>query len=458
MNLAEHLRTVIKPHLLEPSRTISLAYSAGVDSHVLLNLLIDLIPEYPQHRFQAIHVNHGLSINADKWQQHCRQFCETHLIDFIGVKVSIDRQTGQSLEALAREARYAALLENTPNDGVILLAQHQDDQLETLLLQLKRGAGPKGLSSMALCSDSQRGIKLIRPLLDVSQQQIMDYAGINKLCWQEDESNQNLAFERNFLRHQIIPKLTEQWPKFAQSVGRTARLCAEQQQLLDEVCGEKLEALRDQDNTLDVAGLLSYSQPWIFQIVRLWLSEQFITMPSQAILQQLPNLLLAQEDANPAIEWLDWQLRRYQNRLCALPSLPPIEVTNYRLDANKILTLPQSLGEILLTLEQKRHTENLSNETAGLIFEVKFGGYSVKFKPQGANHSKPLKQWFKQWKIPPWQRERVVQIYDQDSLIAVLVNEQFILAHVAEKQDHSQQLSLHYTRQGRCGASAIICR
>lgn len=458
MNLVEHLHTVLTPFLAEPSKTINLAYSGGVDSHVLLALVIELTSDYPQHQFQAIHVNHGLSPNADKWQNHCHEFCKAHLIDFIAIKVNIDKQTGQSLEALAREARYKALLENTPDDGVILLAQHQDDQLETLLLQLKRGAGPKGLSSMALCSDSQRGIKLIRPMLDVSQQQISDYAITKKLSWQEDESNQNLAYERNFLRHQIIPKLTEQWPQFAQSVGRTARLCAEQQHLLDEVCSEKLDVLKDQNNTLNVKRLLAYSQPWIFQLVRLWLSDQTITMPSQAILQQLPNLLQAQDDANPAIEWLDWQFRRYQNRLYVLPRFPRIEAKTYPLIANNILTLPHSLGEISVRVEQIRNTENLTNEIADHRFEVRFGGFSVKFKPQEANHSKPLKQWFKQWKIPPWQRERVVQIFNQDELLAVLINEKFILTNIAEKQDHNLQVTINYIRQGVCGASATICR
>jgi tRNA(Ile)-lysidine synthase len=458
MNLVKHLHTVLKPFLAEPSKMISLAYSGGVDSHVLLNLLIEIIPNYPQHRFHAIHVNHRLSPNADKWQNYCEEFCRAHQINFAAVNVNVKRLAGQSLEAVAREARYKAILENTPDEGVVLLAQHQDDQLETLLLQLKRGAGPKGLSSMAFCSDSDRGIKLVRPLLDVSQQQINEYAISNKLHWQEDESNQNIAFERNFLRHQIIPKLTEQWPQFAQSVGRTARLCAEQQQLLDEVSREKLEVLRDEDNTLDVKGLLAYSQPWIYQLVRLWLSQQAITMPSQAILQQLPNLLQAQDDANPAIEWSGWQLRRFQNRLFALPNRPRVKAKKYPLSVNNILTLPELLGDISVSVEHTKPIENLSDKISVHNFEVKFGGFSVKFKPQGENHSKPLKQWFKHWKIPPWQREQAAQIYYQDKLLAVLLNDQFIVSHVDDQHDHNLQLTFQYTRQGICGASATICR
>lgn len=458
MNLVEHLRTVLTPILAEPSKTINLAYSGGIDSHVLLNLLIELLPDYPQHRFQAIHVHHGLSSNADQWQRHCQQYCDAHHINLTVVKVNIDKQAGQSLEALAREARYGALLDNTPDEGVILLAQHQDDQLETLLLQLKRGAGPKGLSSMALCSDSQRGIKLVRPLLDVSQQQIIDYAVANELSWQEDESNQNIAFERNFLRHQIIPKLTEQWPQFAKSAARTARLCAEQQHLLDEVCAEKLTTLRDNSNTLDVKGLLTYSHSWIFQLVRLWLSEQAVSMPSQAILQQLINLLQAQEDANPAIEWAGWQLRRYQNRLYVLPSSTQLIEAQFPLEDSNTLILPEGLGQLTLVIKDSDNNEADSVDSKDLNYDVRFGGYSVKFKPQDASQSKPLKQWFKLWQIPPWQREQTIQIFEQDRLLAVIVDDQFIVAQDRVSENSNKQLRITYTRQGVRGASATICR
>jgi tRNA(Ile)-lysidine synthase len=341
---------------------------------------------------------------------------------------------------------------------VILLAQHQDDQLETLLLQLKRGAGPKGLSAMALSSDSQRGIKLVRPLLDVSQQQIVDYAVTNELSWQEDESNQNIAFERNFLRHQIIPKLTQQWPHFAKSAGRSARLCAEQQQLLDEACAEKLTTLRDNSNTLDVKGLLTYSHSWIFQLVRLWLSEQAVSMPSQAILQQLPNLLQAQEDANPAIEWADWQLRRYQNRLYVLPSSTELIETQFPLEDSNSLILPEGLGQLTLVIKDSGNNDADSVDTKELNYEVRFGGFSVKFKPQDAQHSKPLKQWFKLWQIPPWQREQTIQIFEQHSLLAVIVNDKFIVADDKVIVDSNKQLKIIYTRQGICRASATICR
>lgn len=458
MNLVEHLRSALSPYLLEPATRLNLAYSGGIDSQVLLCLLVELKSDYPQHSFQATHIHHGLSPNADKWQRHCQHYCQQHEIEFTTRNLELNIQSGQSVEAIARAARYKALLECTADNGVVLLAQHQDDQFETFLLQLKRGAGPKGLSSMPFESQAQRNIRLVRPLLDISKQQILDYAENHQLIWQEDESNQNLAFERNFLRHQVLPILTQQWPKIAKSVSRSAQLCAQQQQLIDEVCEQKLGAITLENGSLDVTSLLDYSELWIYQLVRHWLAQQHITMPSQAVLQQLPNLLVSSEDANPQLCWLDWQFRRFQNALYVIKQPVIIDQGESPLLVGQHLQLPHELGQLWVDTDTLSHHSKRSKLQSLVQLKVKFGGFSVKFKPHGRPQSKPLKQWFKIWKIAPWERERVIQIVLDNSLVAIVLGDQIIVAQGNESDLSQIKLTINFRGQGGSATSATYCR
>ena len=310
MDLIATLDQQLKCVALQAEQTLVLAYSGGIDSHVLLHALVVLRDKgLLTNPISALHIHHGLSPNADKWLAHCRQTCLDMKVPFQGVKVNLASDSGQSLEALAREARYAKLLELAPANSVILLAQHQDDQLETFLLQLKRGAGPKGLAAMARYSTKSVGqlnkvVHLLRPFLALTQQNINDYAKQQHLVWVEDESNQNTHFERNFLRHDIVPSLIKKWPDIAKTVSRSAALCAQQQDLLEEVAQEKLQAIRTSDNTLCLQALSKLSSAWLHQVVRQWLDEQGISSPSQAVLQKLqPELIDAKEDAKPIIQW-----------------------------------------------------------------------------------------------------------------------------------------------------------
>ena len=207
MSVLSTLREQLSCEPLFSATHIIVAYSGGVDSHVLLHALHSIKQE-SEHDFQlsAIHIHHGLSKHADQWQTHCQQVCTQLNIAFQTANVSVEALPRQSLEAQAREARYNKLVELAPVNSQVLLGQHQDDQLETFLLQLKRGAGPKGLSAMnrawvspcLLQPDKQVGF--YRPLLDIRQHTIMDYAQQHILKWCEDESNQNTDFERNFFR------------------------------------------------------------------------------------------------------------------------------------------------------------------------------------------------------------------------------------------------------------------
>lgn len=213
------------------------AYSGGIDSHVLLHALVQHKPASAQLR--AIHIHHGLQIVADEWVEHCaEQTCALNVpleIKYVDAKAA----KGKSPEASAREARYAALAEMMTEGEVLLTAHNQNDQAETVFLQLLRGAGVKGLAAMPAQTEFNSGI-LYRPLLNISRAEIAEYAVEQQLSWVEDPSNDNTHYDRNFLRQKIMPLLAERWPSFAQTVARSAQHCAEASALIEEVAEQDL--------------------------------------------------------------------------------------------------------------------------------------------------------------------------------------------------------------------------
>ncbi|WP_426206171.1 tRNA lysidine(34) synthetase TilS [Pseudomonas sp. TWP3-1] len=220
---------------LEPWRNAAhwrIAFSGGLDSTVLLHILAHLAKFGPMPALSAIHVHHGLQPVADAWPKHCQEFCEALGVPLQVVRVQV--QTGASLERAARDARYVAFSSVTQADDVLLTAQHRDDQAETLLFRLLRGAGVRGLSGMPAERPLGQG-RLVRPLLDVTRAELEAYAQANQLSWIEDPSNQDHQFSRNYLRHQAMPVLTARWPQAQANMARSATHLREAQGLLDEL-------------------------------------------------------------------------------------------------------------------------------------------------------------------------------------------------------------------------------
>ncbi|WP_293745990.1 tRNA lysidine(34) synthetase TilS [uncultured Paraglaciecola sp.] len=451
MSILNTLKEQLSCEPLSSATHLVVAYSGGVDSHVLLHALHSVLQE-AQFSFElsAIHIHHGLSQHADQWQTHCQQVCADLHIDFQTANVSVEVVSRQSLEAQAREARYNKLVALAPANSQVLLGQHQDDQLETFLLQLKRGAGPKGLSSMnrtwnVQCPlQSDKKVGFYRPLLDSSQQVIWDYALQHKLQWCEDESNQNTDFERNFLRHDVLPVLQGRWPEISRSVARSATLCAEQQSLLDETCAEKLKQIRASVYSLHLPALKQLSQSWLHQIVRYWLSELGMQNPSLAVLSRLtPDLLEAAEDSTPILQWNTWQFRRFDQQLFVINV--PVKHNAYSKEwlGEEKIQLPDGLGGLLFSKSVKTPVDGKSQITIdpalGAVV-IRLGGYGAKFKPAGADHSKPVKQWFKQWKIAPWLRESVVFILQNEKVLALIIEERLHPGQSAQCQNENDFL------------------
>jgi len=231
----------------KPSLNLLLALSGGVDSCVLLHALVQ-VKKRLEFNLQVMHVHHGISPNADNWVEFCKETCHTYELPLEVIKVEVQKCAGISLEAAARDARYEALY--TANADYIILAHHQDDQAETLLLQLMRGAGLKGLSAMAAHDENR---SLLRPLLDITRQEIEVYAKANNLAWMNDESNLDTKYDRNYCRHKIMPVIKARFPAASETLARSASHIAEASELLNELA--KIDA-----NTCLIEGRMSIKQ------------------------------------------------------------------------------------------------------------------------------------------------------------------------------------------------------
>ncbi|WP_158970762.1 tRNA lysidine(34) synthetase TilS [Paraglaciecola sp. L3A3] len=427
----------LKKHLATPplnnASVIVVAYSGGVDSHVLLHALSVLQKEF-KFNLQAIHIHHGLSAFADDWLQHCQQVCDSLNVPLQSAKVVLHNASRTSLEAIARDERYKKIVELAPENAQVLVAQHQDDQLETFMLQLKRGAGPKGLSSMnqawTIQGLEQKAVSFYRPLLDTTQQDVLAYAEQHQLHWCEDESNKNTDFDRNFLRHDVLPVLQKRWPELAKSVSRSAFLCGQQQDLLDEICAEKLAAVQNADNSLVLQALLELSNNWLHQVVRYWLSVQGIQSPPLAVINQLkPEVLQATDDAQPILQWQNWQFRRFNQQLFVIPVQVELAPVSIQWAGEAQVPLPAELGILEFNVDDAEIPEQsvLVDQDQGPIF-IELASYNKRFKPAKAAHSKPLKQWFKLWRIAPWQRSQVIQLVQNNKILALYLNGQWRVA------------------------------
>ncbi|WP_345859697.1 tRNA lysidine(34) synthetase TilS [Shewanella algae] len=314
-----------------------LGYSGGMDSELLAYTLARFRQTHPKTPYQVslVHVHHGLSRNADAWAAHCRQRAEHYGLNFVLRKVQLELGPRVSIEAEARRARYQAIAELLNPGDILLTAHHQDDQLETLLLALKRGQGPKGLAAMGQAQhlaqtpwEESAPCWQLRPMLDSSRAQIEQAVASLELPYINDESNQDTQYDRNFLRAEVIPVLKQRWPSIATTASRSAALCAEQQLLLDEVSTEKLQPLLGRCRfsgvrVLDSAGLKVLSPQWQAQLLRQFIQMQRLPLPAQVQLQQaLEQLLDAREDAQLELSFKGLLLKRYGQQIYAMAPLP----------------------------------------------------------------------------------------------------------------------------------------
>ena len=390
-----------------------LAFSGGLDSTVLLHLLAER-RETLSFQLFAQHVHHGLSPNADDWANFCQQVCLKLNIPFELSKVNINKNSGLGTEATAREARYKALL--SVNADFICLAHHQDDQAETLLLQLARGAGVKGLAGMAVMSG-----KLLRPLLDVPRSRLEAYAKQHQLIWIEDESNTDTRFDRNFIRHKVLPILEESYPSIRQTISRSAQNMADANELLDELA--LIDALQagfhpDKRTTISLSTLKNLSEPRVNNCLRWWLAKNSLQMPSQQQLQQITQQLMhAKQDASIALKVSERLiLRRYQNRAYLVQELLPNAPINWLWQGEDVIDLPNKTQLIF----SKKMGEGISlRKIENATLRIKFRDGNERFKPQLGRPHRSLKVMLQNVNMPPWQRAQLPLIFMDDTLVVI---------------------------------------
>ncbi|MFI4963015.1 MAG: tRNA lysidine(34) synthetase TilS [Legionellales bacterium] len=385
-------------------------FSGGLDSTVLLHLLAD--HEALRPKLEAVHINHGISPNAPSWQNHCVQVCAGLGLPFSAYSVECNQSS--NLEENARTARYAVFSSLLKEQDVLVLAHHQDDQAETVLLQLFRGAGVDGLAAMAELS--QLGCAtLARPLLTCTRQQLEHYAVLHGLKWIEDESNQDSYYSRNYLRQQVMPLLAKQWPGVVNTIARAADNCQQAKAHLDALAILDCPELSCAGPSLSIEPLNTLNFERQSNVLRVWLKKNQVQAPSAATFKRLIHeVLLSNQDAMPLVSWNAIQVRRYQKQLY--------------LDKTKPIALPSCIDweEFPNPLMRKKYALHLSviDAQQGLTIpkaatiQVRFrqGGEEIKWHGQ----TKQLKKLFQEWAIPPWQRDRLPLIYI-NNLLAVVV-------------------------------------
>jgi tRNA(Ile)-lysidine synthase len=309
------LRRIVIDGLLAavgPRPRILVAFSGGLDSTALAHLLVT-----DRRRFSSlrlVHVDHGLQAASADWSRHCVRQARAWRVPIVLRKASVVVKRGESLEAAARQVRYSEISAVIQPGEVLVTAQHLDDQAETFLLQLFRGAGVTGLAAMPRKARFADGW-LVRPLLTCSRAALEAYAHRHRLTWVEDPTNQAERFGRNYLRHRVLPLLREKWPGVDAAIARAAGHMAEAGDLLDAVAHRDLMAAADGDG-LNVAALRRLPAARRRNVLRAFIARAGLELPSTAQMMEIAgSLLVARPDAQPEVDWCGCVIRRRAGRL-----------------------------------------------------------------------------------------------------------------------------------------------
>lgn len=416
-----------------PKTPLVIAYSGGVDSQVLLHALASLKQQVLfSNAVSVCHVNHGLSEYAEQWQVFAENQCQQLNLPLTICQVNVKATVQQSLEALARDARYTALQSISTQTSLIITGHHSDDQAETFLLALKRGSGIKGLSAMTSVVKKGKDF-IVRPLLHITRAQIVDYAKSHQLTWVEDESNSDSRFDRNFIRNDIMPLLIKRWPSITHTINRSSEHCREGQLLLDELAQQDLSLCRHELNSLTVASLRQLSTARFNNLIRYFLTQHQCLMPSTEQLIQLHQQLNANVDKNPSVKVGEHYFRRYKEAIFLTDDFK--DVTDWQvvveLNADSIvIELPDYIGALNILVDKHESRDELNNSPSktcliakpneSCLITLRFSHDNPTCQPDYRNHSRSVKKVLQELNIPPWQRKRIPFLYYDGVLVAAL--------------------------------------
>ena len=389
----------------------AVALSGGVDSMVLLAAMRCVVPE---SRLIALHVDHSLHASSAQWAEHCRRFAAAQGVAFACRRVDIPGDAAQGVEAAAREARYAALAKMIAPGDVVLTAHHGDDQLETMLLRMLRGAGVRGMMGIRELAVLAPGF-LARPLLDFTRAEIAAQADRLGLKWIDDPANRELRFDRSFLRARVMPALRERWPAAQRSSARLARQMAEAEQLLEGAAERDAVAITDLQRVpctvlrdLDVARQNN--------LLRFLIRRLDLPTAGAVHLDQLRAAIFAERrDAAIHVAWPGADARIYRDHVYLMPSLPPASPAR---SSARLTPQHEWRGDGCLKVVPTREA-GFPDEwvQAGIDIRLRAGG--ERFRPSHHAHRKTLKHWFQENGVVPWMRDRIPLLYRHGTLVGI---------------------------------------
>ncbi len=399
--------------IVAPRDRLTVGLSGGVDSVVLLDCL-KTVSRKLRFRLAAVHVDHQLSPNAPRWSAFCRRLCRARGIPFESVTVDVSRNGGP--EAAARAARYAVFAHR--DCDYVVLAHHRDDQVETLLLQLLRGAGVKGLAGMPLLRREARGerreaLAILRPLLDSTREEILAYARARRLKWIEDESNRDARYRRNFLRHEVLPVIARRFPAYRATIARSAGHFAETAALMDEVAAADAQGYI-QAGTLRVDGLRRLPAARARNLLRWFLAGHGVVMPATERLEEaLRQLVEAKQDARVEIALDGADLRRYEGHAHVVRASRASSPYGRRWQGEKRLELP---GGVLMLARATGSGISLARLRTGIVtVSSRRGG--ERLRPDCRRPGRSLKNLLQEARVAPWLRERLPLLFHDGKLV-----------------------------------------
>ena len=401
-----------------PPGPVCVAFSGGLDSAVLLHALAGLTA-IRQRGLRAVHVNHRLQPQSSQWAAQCAATAAALDVEFVGLAVDVLRQPGAGLGADARRARYSAIVGVLRPGEILALAHHRDDQAETVLLKLMRGAGPEGLGAMPRLRPLGENF-LWRPLLEIPRAMIREYAKQHQLAWINDPSNADVTLDRNYMRLEVMPNLRRRWPEADASIAQSARWARAAAAFIDAQAQLALAGIRAPDPlTLYVQDWLELPDALRDPVLRHWLRSIDLPEPTWFQLDELERQLRASgEDRQPCVRWQGAELRRYRDLLYAMPPLdfpPPGWSSPFD---GRAVELPAGCGVLRCISLRHGRAGQQPQLPNGWLLRFRRGGERLKLADDAA--TRDLRELFQDAGIPSWERRRLPLLFTPDDTLAAV--------------------------------------
>lgn len=412
---------------------VLVAYSGGLDSSVLLHACQQLLLAGYLGSLRAVHADHGIQKESQDWAQFCELTCRNFEIDLIVERFEL-AIIGDTSEAKARKERYRLFEKLLEPNEVLLTAHHNDDQVETLLFRLFRGAGINGLKGMPVSRKVGVGI-LRRPLLEITRKDLEAYANRFDLAWVDDPSNKEVDYSRNFIRNKIIPLISEKWPSINRTLSQFSKHAQEQTEILNEVAEQDLSLKQNNTSSIDCEALSKLSLARQKNALHFWARSNSQLSPASNEIDQLINQLDAAKKQSIKVKLAGGWVQSYKSKLffCNAEQTEAILEPIVWKDLTKTLRLD---GGISITMTKKTNanlpeSQMSKSETSNYFFAVKppkptdivtikarEGGEVV--RPSYREKSTSLKNIYQELEIPPWQRLGLPLVYYNDQLVTAV--------------------------------------